>query len=207
VRLFSGVNSVAPYHEHINLLDEQMQQAMAVPDVAIGMVDVQTVESGIALQLKFGPLLAYNKEKEPRIEKVTNQFLEDLLVWMEVYEGIRANGARIIAKFGDPMPQNKTQDLTDILSIWTQANAAGQILPVQWLFDRLNELYGWDLSELDLEQALEDAKKISEATAPPDPFGAGMAGEFGDEEGGGGPSPEGGGLNGSDVSVMDLMSG
>lgn len=166
----TGVTSVAPYHEHIHLLDENMQQAMAVPDVAIGMVDVQTVESGIALQLKFGPLLAHNKEKEPNIQKVADEFLEDLLSWIEVYESIKANGVMVTAMFGDPMPQNKSQMLTDYLAIWTQANAAGQILPTQWLYDRLNELFGWDLSDVDLQTALAEAKQIMTATAPPDPF-------------------------------------
>ncbi|WKW85181.1 portal protein [Mycobacterium phage Aikoy] len=178
----TGVSSVAPYHEHIKLLDEHMQQAMAVPDVAIGMVDVQAVESGIALQLKFGPLLAQNKEKEPSIKKVADEFLEDLLDWLAVYEGVESNGVVVTAQFGDPMPKNKSQDLQDILSIWTQANVNGQILPTQWLFDRLNELFGWDLSEIDLDTALEEAKRISEATTPADPFGAAMDGAMGDEE-------------------------
>lgn len=170
----SGVSSVAPYHEHIKLLDEHMQQALGVPDVAIGMVDVQAVESGIALQLKFGPLLAKTKEKEPTIQKVCDEFLEDLLAWLAVYEGTVPNGVKITSQFGDPMPKNKSQDITDYLAIWTQANASGQILPTQWLYDRLNELYGWDLSEVDLDAALEEAKRISEATAPPDPFGGAM---------------------------------
>lgn len=182
----TGVSSVAPYHEHIKLLDEHMQQSMSVPDVAIGMVDVAAVESGIALQLKFGPLLAANKEKEPSIQKVADEFLEDLLDWMAVYENIESNGVEVTASFGDPMPKNKSQDLSDVLSIWTQANVSGQVLPVQWLYDRLNELFGWDLTELDLDQALEDAKKISEATTPPelDPFGGRMGDEMdmGDEE-------------------------
>ena len=180
----TGVSSVAPYHEHIKLLDEHMQQAMSVPDVAIGMVDVAAVESGVALQLKFGPLLAANKEKEPSIQKVADEFLEDLLAWMAVYENIESNGVEVAATFGDPMPKNKSQDLSDVLSIWTQANVSGQVLPVSWLFDRLNELFGWDLTDLDLDQALEDAKKISEATTPPelDPFGGRMGDEMAGED-------------------------
>lgn len=164
----TGVSSVAPYHEHIALLDENMQQSMAVPDVAIGMVDVQAVESGIALQLKFGPLLAHNKEKEPGIQRVCDEFLDDLLDWLQEYEGIQRNDTQISSIFGDPMPQNKSQQLTDYLSIWAQAPST---LPVQWLYDRLNELFGWDLSDAtDFPQALSDAKEIAQSAAPPDPF-------------------------------------
>lgn len=173
----SGVTSVEPYHEHIKMLDENMQQSMGVPDVAIGMVDVQTVESGIALQLKFGPLLAHNKEKEPGIQKVLDEFLDDLLDWIQEYEGIQRNQTEISSIFGDPMPKNNTQQLTDVLAIWAQAPST---MPVQWLYDRLNELFGWDLSDaIDFQQALEDAKAIAEAATPPDPFGQQMLDENG----------------------------
>jgi len=165
----SGVSSVAPFHDHIKLLDENVQQAMGVPDVAIGMVDVQTVESGIALQLKFGPLLAHTGEMQPTIQKIMDELLEDLLVWLDIYESLGSNGVTVTSVFGDPMPRNKSQDVTDIMTIWTQANAAGQVLPVvDFLYAQLNEIMGWDLSQTDFDQALDDAKKITEAATPPD---------------------------------------
>jgi hypothetical protein len=173
----NGVASLAPFHEHIKLLDENMQQALGVPDVAIGMVDVQAVESGIALQLKFGPLLAHNAEKMPSIQRVTDEFLSDLLDWLQFYEGIARNGCEIGAVYGDPMPQNKSQQTTDILAIWS--GAPGVFPVVDWLYERLNEIHGWDLADPDFQQALADAKAISEASAPPDPF----AGQMLDENG------------------------
>jgi len=112
-----------------------MQQALGVPDVAIGMVDVAAVESGIALTLKFGPLIAANTEKMPTITKVADEFLDDLLDWLQVYEGIARNGVDIQSVFGDPMPKNTTQMLADYLSIWVQAPST---LPVEWLYDRLS---------------------------------------------------------------------
>lgn len=204
----SGVSSVQPFQEHMKMLDENMQQAMSVPDVAIGMVDVQAVESGIALQLKFGPLLAHTAEKEPSITKVTDEFLDDLLDWLQVYEGVQRSGVTVSCVFGDPMPQNKSQQLTDYLSIWTQANAGGQIMPVQWLYDRLNELFGWDLSDVDFEQALEDAKKISEATTPPDPFGGQMQDQMNQDGQGGNPPPQPPpGPNGNKLDLATMLTG
>jgi hypothetical protein len=175
----SGVSTLTPFHEHISLLDENMQQALGVPDVAIGMVDVAAVESGIALTLKFGPLIAANTEKMPTITKVADEFLDDLLDWLQVYEGIARNGVDIQSVFGDPMPKNTTQMLADYLSIWVQAPST---LPVEWLYDRLNELFGWDLSDSDFNQALEDAKKIAESAAPPNPI-ADQMNQFGDQGG------------------------
>lgn len=172
----TGVTSLQPFVDHIHLLDENMQQAMAVPDVAIGMVDVASVESGIALQLKFGPLLAHTKEKEPTLAKVIDEFLEDLLVWLTLYEALEPENVVATCVFGDPMPVNKTQQLADYLSIWTDAPST---LPVSWLYDRLNELYGWDLSDTDFAKALEDAQKIAETAMPADPFGQQMVDEQG----------------------------
>jgi hypothetical protein len=46
------------------------------------------------------------------------------------------------------------------------------VLPVvDWLYERLNELFGWDLSQVDFDQALEDAQKITTSSTPPDLFG------------------------------------
>lgn len=173
----SGVSSVAPFHDHIKLLDENVQQAMGVPDVAIGMVDVQAVESGIALQLKFGPLLAHTAEMQPMVKKILDEFLEDLLVWLEIYESVAVNGVTVESVFADPMPKNKEQELKYILDIWM--NAAGTLPVVDWLYERLNELFGWDLSQVDFDQACEDAKKIAESSAGPDPFAQQMTDEDG----------------------------
>jgi hypothetical protein len=197
----SGVSSVAPFHDHIKLLDENVQQAMGVPDVAIGMVDVQTVESGIALQLKFGPLLAHTAEMEPTVQKIMDELLEDLLVWLEIYEQLAVNGVTVTSTFGDPMPKNKAEELKDILDIWTQA--AGVLPVVDWLYERLNELFGWDLSQVDFDQALEDAQKITTSSTPPDLFGQQMDAQ-GNPMPGGQPPPNGQSQNGNTFDLASL---
>lgn len=197
----SGVSGVTPFHDHVKLLDENMQQSMGVPDVAIGMVDVQMVESGVALELKFGPLLAHVEEKMPLIEKVTDEFLNDLMDWIEYYEGITPNGVTVSSMFGDPMPKNKSQQLEDVLSIWTQA--AGT-LPVDWLYDQLNEIMGYDLDpQVDFAQALEDAEKIAKSSAPPDPFGSAMSGELGAD----GEPQDQNQSNGSPIDLASMFGG
>lgn len=189
----TGVSSVAPYHEHIKLLDENMQQAIGVPDIAIGMVDVATAESGIALQLKFGPLLAKCKEKERLIKDTTDAFLFDLISWLIQYEGLvpTAQMCYITSMFADPMPRNKTEELTNILSIWSQAPG---VLPVSWLYEQLNAVMGYELDESsDFESAIQDAKRIAESSMPADPFGAQMAQDAAGLPGTDGFSPNGNG--------------
>lgn len=195
----SGVSSVTPFHDHIKLLDENIQQAMGVPDVAIGMVDVQTVESGIALQLKFGPLLAHTAEMEPTVQKIMDELLEDLLVWLNIYESLAFNGIEVTSVFGDPMPKNKSQDITDLMAIW--AGAAGCFPVVDFLYKHLNEIMGWDLGDPDFQQALEDATKITQSSTPPDLFGQGMVDAQGNPIPGAQPPP---GANGNQFDFSTI---
>jgi hypothetical protein len=168
----SGITTVQPFGDHINALDEAMQQALGVPDIAIGVVDVTTAESGIALQLKLGPLIAKNQEKELDILDVSDQFIYDLIQgWFVAYESMATEGVVFVNAFDDPMPKNKSKDLSDLTTLWTTAGPGtpGGCLSVEWFFEQLNEIMGYQLEQSDFEQALADAKQIMEATTPPPP--------------------------------------
>lgn len=164
----SGITTVQPFGDHIKALDEAMQQALGVPDIAIGVVDVTTAESGIALLLKLGPLLAKNQEKELELLDVADQFVYDLINgWFVAYERLDTVGASYINAFDDAMPKNKSKDLSDLLSIWLQAANA---VPVAWLYEELNRIMGYHLDPNgDFEAALSDAMRIAEAAAGPQP--------------------------------------
>jgi hypothetical protein len=168
----SGITTVQPFGDHINALDEAMQQALGLSDVAIGLVnDTSVAESGIALSLKLSPLIAKNKEKEAGdLTNITDQFIYDLINgWLPAYEHLDTEGVVFISQFDDPMPKNKSKDLADLVNLWVQANAGGQVLPVTWLYQQLNEIMGYELSQQDFQEALDEAQQIAEATAPPPP--------------------------------------
>lgn len=164
----SGITTVQPFGDHIQALDEAMQQALAVPDIAVGVVDVTTAESGIALQLKFGPLIAKNQEKELDLLDTGDQFVYDLISgWFVAYEKLATAGVSFINSFDDAMPKNKSKQLADLLSIWMQAP---NILPIGWFYEELNSIMGYHLDPVgDFEQALADAQRVTEAMAPPAP--------------------------------------
>jgi hypothetical protein len=189
----SGITTVQPFGDHINALDEAMQQALAVPDIAIGVVDVTTAESGIALQLKLGPLIAKNQEKELDIIDVADQFLYDLINgWFVAYESVSVEGITFVNTFDDPMPRNKSKDLADLTTLWSTAGPGtpGGCLPVHWFIEQLNEIMGYKLDPtVDFQQALDDAQKIAEAMAPPAPPPV----PGGDMVGAGAPSTNGSG--------------
>lgn len=159
----SGISSVTPYLEHILAMDESMQQGICVPDIAIGMVDVATAESGIALELKMRPLLAKNEIKERFIMHEMNRLFNDIVCgWLPAYEGIAITGVKVTAQCDQPMPKNNSQLLMDVLGIWAECN---QFLPVQWLYDQLNQIMGYQLTMNDFKQALAEQRQIVQNTA------------------------------------------
>jgi hypothetical protein len=177
----SGISTVSPYLEHVKMMDESMQQSLGVPDIAIGMVDVNTAESGIALNLKLGPMLAKNAEKELLMVDETDEFFYDLINgFFPAYEKISFDGVLVTTQFGDPMPVNQKEELEKVLEIWTQA---ANTLPVSWLYDRLNQIMGYDLDvNSDFQEAIDDATKIAGAAAGPTMMGGGPnGGAFGDQ--------------------------
>jgi hypothetical protein len=83
----SGVDSVLPYGDHYGRLWEAMKQAAGTPDVAVGTVDVQIAQSGIALALQLSPIIAQASEKNELIVATHNQMFYDIInMWYAAYE-------------------------------------------------------------------------------------------------------------------------
>lgn len=164
----SGITTVQPFGDHIKALDEAMQQALGVPDIAIGEVDVTIAESGIARQMKMSPLIAKNLEKELDMIDVADQFIYDLVSgWFVAYEKLLTIGVNYVNAFDSAMPKDKSHELSDLLSIWT---TAPNILPIAWFYEQLNEIMGYHLDPTgDFDAALQDAQRIAEASVPPAP--------------------------------------
>lgn len=158
----SGITTVQPFGDHITSLDEAMQQALGVPDIAIGEVDATIAESGIARMLKLSPLIAKNQEKELDILDVADQFIYDLLNgWFVAYEKLHTVGVNYINTFDSAMPRDRSKELSDLLSLWAQTSAT---IPVAWFYRELNDIMGTDLDyETDFQVAIDDAIKIVDA--------------------------------------------
>lgn len=115
-RRVSGVGSLQPYGDHLGRLRQYMLEASNTPETAIGKVDVTVAESGVALLLQLGPMLAKAAEKDQEIVDVHTQMFHDLKAWFQVYEGITLL-ADVVPTLGDKLPVNRKQEITDTATL------------------------------------------------------------------------------------------
>jgi hypothetical protein len=121
----TGVASVAPFQDHLKYMDEYAEAGLGLPDMAVGTVDVATAQSGIALALKMGPILAENQDKELSLGGRWDQIGYDLIQgWLPAFEDIESLATVWTTTFGDPMPVDRTAEITEIIDLKT----AGLIL-------------------------------------------------------------------------------
>jgi len=113
----TGVTSLSPFQEHINALDRWGMDGCGVPDMATGSIEVSVAQSGIALALKMGPIIAENSDRELALGGKWDQIGYDLINgWMPAYEGIRSD-TEFKAIFGDPMPINREAYINELIQL------------------------------------------------------------------------------------------
>lgn len=113
----TGVASVQPFQEHLKLLDQWA--TIGLPDMATGVVDVQTAESGIARLLKMGPIIAENEDKELGISGKWKQIGYDLIrQWIPAFEQ-KGLAGEFKPTFGDPMPVDRSAFVQERIDLWT----------------------------------------------------------------------------------------
>lgn len=166
-RRVPGVGSVQPYKDHIATIFDFMKQASGTPDIAIGRVDVQTAESGVALDLSMGPIMAKADEKEDLVLDVLAQMFYDLKQWHAVYESINMDNVDIMPTFGDRLPVNRKQEV-DLHAAMVMTDPP--IMSAATARERLAEK-GIVFSSDEFARIVQEKSALSEAGAPADPEG------------------------------------
>ncbi len=116
----AGINSVEPFQKHLELLDSWGNLGSGIPDMATGAIDVSVAQSGIALSLKMGPIIAENEDKQLAIAGKWEQLGYDLIhYWLPAFEGLRSPSTVFEASFGDPMPVNREVFIKETIDLWT----------------------------------------------------------------------------------------
>jgi hypothetical protein len=112
----TGVSSITPMLEHIAMMDRNLDEATGQPDIAKGNVEVAVAESGVALGIRFGPMISRSEEKELTVTDVLVNMFFDLRKWNRAYEGgSDIENVRFIPKYGDKIPPNKQQMFDNVI--------------------------------------------------------------------------------------------
>jgi hypothetical protein len=106
------------YGAHYDRLRQALFEASSTPEVAMGRVDVQVAQSGIALALQLGPMLAKAGEKDDTAIAVHDQmFFDILMMWYAAYEQMLWEDLSINSVVGDAVPvdrEKRFQELNDM---------------------------------------------------------------------------------------------
>lgn len=133
----SGTSSVTPYQDHLKYLHEQLDLGSGTPDVAKGIVDVTTAESGIALSLKLAPIFSRAVEKEQIVTDVGTNMLYDLRNWFAAYEGESFGDSVWTIAYGDRIPMNRAERFNEIMKL---AEVKPPIVTAEWVRDELTKI-------------------------------------------------------------------
>lgn len=159
-----GITSVAPYQEHIALLDKWMKASLGIGEIAAGSVDVKVASSGIALRLQMQPILSSNAEKEVNMLSVYDHMMYDLVnMWFPAYEGLSSNGVIVGTVVGDPIPVDTQNKIDELIKLVT-----AQLVSAEWARTQLAKL-GYDIPADQGNAILEEQTAIAMALGT-DPF-------------------------------------
>ncbi|WNO27788.1 portal protein [Microbacterium phage Huwbert] len=112
-RRVDGVGSVTPAMDQIKYLEGSMHSALGLSDVALGNVDAQVAQSGIALAIKFMPTLARLESRDQAgLDLLTHMFY-DWKTWMAVFEQVPLEGD-IVPVIGDKLPMDRTAKINEL---------------------------------------------------------------------------------------------
>ena len=112
-RRVEGVGSITPATDQINYLESKMRESSGLSDVALGRVDVQVAQSGIALAIKFLPTAAKIEERDLAGIGKLKQLFYDWKVWHEVFERQTLTGD-VVVEIGEKLPQNRTERVNEL---------------------------------------------------------------------------------------------
>lgn len=126
LRKLNGTTSLGPYGEHIDRLERSAKESLGASDVAVGTADAATAESGVALLVRLGPMLANTNKKDKAVLDLMTQLFYDLCFWITVFEEIpllAGSGAEarpkvvITPSVGQKVPANQAEIIKRVVDL------------------------------------------------------------------------------------------
>jgi hypothetical protein len=165
-RRVEGLSTLKPFMDHIGYLESKLFEGAALTDVALGRVDVQTAQSGIALAIKFMPTLAKIDERDLAGVGRVKQLFHDWKAWMAAYENTFIDPElEFEVVLGDKLPGNNVERVNELNNMFDRG-----IISKKYYRAEMHKL-GYEFPE-DIEQQIEEEKKkdaeLAALTAPPE---------------------------------------
>ena len=159
-----GATDIQSLLQHKAMMEQAARDGIGTPDIAIGafLPGNSAAESGVALAIRFAPVLAKNAEKELELTGVTNQLLFDLINgWFPAYEGMQWPGVIIQLGFSDPLPVDRTATMEEIIAMVT-----AKIISLEVARKLIAEKLGYQFPDDMDTQVTTEAASLVDATAP-----------------------------------------
>ena len=163
-RRVEGVGSIQPMMDQLKYLESKMYGAAGMTDVALGQVDVQVAQSGIALAIKFMPTLARIEPRDIGHTELLQQMWFDLRTWFEVYDRKAMIPEVDVLIDKQKLPINRTDLLNELNNMYDR-----KIISRKFYREKMAEL-GYIIPadmDKDILAEAEMMSKINALAAPP----------------------------------------
>lgn len=184
-RRVEGLSSMKPSMDHINYIESKLREAGGLSDVALGRVDVQTAQSGIALAIKFIPTLAKIEERDTAgLAKLQQLFYDWQNGWMPAYEAETPTG-KIIPVIGGKLPEDRTATINELNNmldreVISRAYYRAEMQKLGYTFpddiqDQINEEVAASIISKTPPPLVQNAVDATDGTKPPPSYSGGSA--------------------------------
>jgi len=161
-----GIKSIQPNIDFIEFLQDSLYEASGTSQVAMGKVDVNVAESGIALAIQFIPTLAKVEQRDRTALDILSNLWFDLMFWVKEFEQQDFTTQVIVPTLGDKLPLNRPKKMEELNNMLDRA-----VISKTYYRQEMEKL-GYSFPK-DIEtQILEEQKKATEAKTPPQLLGA-----------------------------------
>jgi len=160
VKRLEGISSVTPVLDHVEYLGDSLLGASGTSQAALGDIDVQTAESGIALALKFLPTLAKIEYRDKAGVEVLTQMWYDWKFWVKAYESQDFTEVDIIVGLGEKLPVNRAKTIEELNNLLDR-----KVISKQFYRDRLSALLGYVFPASIAQDIIDEEVALAEALA------------------------------------------
>lgn len=160
VKRLEGITTVTPVQDHLEYLGAMLNEGTQTSDVALGKIDAQTAESGVALAIRFIPTLAKIENRDEECKAVLEQMMYDLKFWILAYESLNFTEVDINITLGDKLPINRTKVLEELNNMMDR-----KVISAQFYREECERRLGYSFPPDIQKQILEEQRLLTEAQA------------------------------------------